>query len=208
MKAAVGAILLIAWTFAVAAAESAGPAAAVARIEAQLVRSPILRASFEQERSMRVLKRPLLSRGRLTAVAGRGVLWQVREPHEVTVLVTAEAILEWDDQGPPRRMEMAASPVFGALGGALLDVLTGDPGKLGTLFELKPLPAEPGWRLALAPKDPSLAALISAIEIAGGRFVEEVVIREAGGDRTVITFSDFRTEPGVLEASERAYFEH
>jgi Outer membrane lipoprotein carrier protein LolA-like len=208
MRAAAGAILLIAWTFPVAAAEGAGPADTLARIEAQLVQSPILRASFEQERRMRVLKRPLLSRGRLTAVAGRGVLWQVRAPHAATVLVSADAILEWDDQGPPRRMGMTASPVFGALGGALLDVLTGDPGQLATLFEVTPLPAKQGWRLALAPKDPNLAAMITGLEIAGGRFVEKVVISEAGGDRTVITFGDFRTEPGALEASEQAYFEH
>jgi hypothetical protein len=207
MRAAAGAIMLIAWTFGVAAAGGAGPADALARIEAHLVRSPILRASFEQERSMRVLKRPLLSRGRLTAVADQGVLWQVREPHEVTVLVTAHAILEWDDHGSPRRM-MAASPVLGALGDALLGVLTGDTGKLGALFELSSLPAEQGWRLALAPKDPNLAPMITAIEIAGSQFVEEVVISEAGGDRTVIRFGDFRTGPGVLDASEQAYFEH
>jgi hypothetical protein len=208
MRAAAGAILLIAWTFTVAAADSAGPADAMARIEAQLVQSPIVRARFEQTRSMRVLKRPLLSRGRLTAVAGRGVLWQVREPHKATVLVTADAVLEWDDQGQPRRLEMAASPGFRALGDALLGVLTGDTGKLASLFELTPLPADPGWRLALAPKNPNLAAMISEIEIAGGQFVAKVVISEAGGDRTVITFGEVRTQPGVLDASEQAYFDH
>ncbi len=205
MRAAAAAILLIAWTFGTAAA---GSKDALARIAAQLEQSPILRASFEQERRMRVLKRPLLSRGRLTAVAGRGVLWQVREPHAATVLVTADAILEWDDNGPPRRLAMAANPVFGALGGALLGVLTGDMSELGTLFELSPLPVEQGWRLALAPKDANLAAMIAGIEIAGGRFVEEVVISEAGGDRTTIRFDDVRTEPATLEASEQAYFEH
>jgi hypothetical protein len=208
MRAAAGAILLIAWTFAAAAADSPAPADALTRIEAQLVRSPILRASFTQERSMRVLKRPLVSRGRLIAVADQGVLWQVREPHAVTVLVTADAVVEWDDQGTARPMQMASSPVFRTLGDALLGVLTGDTGKLGTLFELSPLPADRGWRLELTPKDPGLAAMITAIEIAGGRFVEKVVIREASGDRTVITFGDFRTEPGVLDASEQAYFEH
>jgi hypothetical protein len=205
MRMAAGAILLIAWS---AAAAGAGPEEALARIEAQLVQSPILRASFEQERHMRVLKRPLVSRGSLTAVAGQGVLWQVREPHASAVLVTADAILEWNDQEPPRRLQMAASPAPGALGGALLGMLTGDIDQLETLFDLSPLPAGQGWRLALAPEGPSLAAMITGIEIAGGRFVEEVEIREADGDWTVIKLEDFRTEPDVLDASEQAYFEH
>jgi hypothetical protein len=205
MRAIAGAILLIASGWSAVAAER-GPAQELARIEAQLARHPILRAAFEQERTMRVLKRPLLSRGHVTAVAGRGVLWQVREPHQATVLMTGEEMVEWGEDGTPRRMGLGANPGLRTLAGALLGVLIGDTGELAELFELTSLPAERGWRLLLAPKDPDLAAMVTEVEIAGGQFVEEILIREAGGDRTAIAFEEFRTEPDVLEASEEAYF--
>jgi hypothetical protein len=201
MTAAVlGALLLIAWSGALAAADT------LARIEEQLVRAPVVRASFAQERTMRVLKRPLETGGRVTAVAGQGVLWQVLEPYESTMLVSAGAIVEWDGQGAPRRLEIAANPALRALADALLGLLTGDTGALVALFEPTPLQAEQGWRLALAPKDEALAALIERVEVAGGRFVEEAVISEAGGDRTAIAFDDFQTDPSTLDAAEQAYF--
>jgi hypothetical protein len=194
-------LLLMVWSSTLAAANALAP------IEAELVRAPLVRASFIQERTMKVLKRPLATRGQVTAVAGRGVLWQVLKPYATTMLVSQDAILEWAGDGPPQRLEMAANPALRALADALLGLLTGDTGALVTLFEPIPLPAEQGWRLALVPKGQDLAALIDEVEVAGGRFVEEAVISEAGGDRTAITFDDFRTEPGTLDAAERAYFE-
>ncbi len=201
MRAAAFALLLVAWIGPLAAAEG------LAKIEAELVRAPVVRASFVQERTMRVLKRPLTTRGQVTAAAGAGVLWQVLEPYAATMLVSAGAILEWDGEGPPRRLELAASPALRALADALLGLLTGDAGALVALFEPTPLPAGPGWRVALVPKDEALAALIAKVEVKGGRFVEQAVISEAGGDRTAIAFADFRTEPETLDAAERAYFE-
>lgn len=198
---ALGVLLLVAWTGTLAAADALAP------IEAQLVRAAVVRASFVQERTMRVLKRPLATRGRVTALAGEGVLWQVSEPYQTTLLVSRGAILEWDGQGPSRRLEMAANPALRALADALLGALTGDTGALVALFEPTLLPAAAGWRLALVPKDEALATLVAKVEVAGGRFVEEAVISEAGGDRTTIAFADFRTEPGTLDAAERAYFE-
>jgi hypothetical protein len=195
-------LLLALWSGTLAAADLLAP------IEARLVRAPIVRASFVQERTMQVLKRPLVTRGRLVAAAGQGVLWQVREPYKTTMLVRRRMNLEWAGDGPPQRLEMAANPALRALADALLGLLTGETGALVALFEPTALPsAGPGWRLALVPKGEDLAAMIERVEIAGERFVQQAVIDETGGDRMMIAFSDFRTEPGSLDATEQAYFE-
>jgi Outer membrane lipoprotein carrier protein LolA-like len=119
--------------------------------------------------------------------------------------MTGDEIVEWDD-GAPRRMNLAGIPVFRALADVLLRALNGDASEITRLFELTPVVSDRGWRLALTPKDQDLAEAIFELEIAGSRFVEEVVIREAGGDATRIRCGDFRTEPKVLDAAEKVYF--
>jgi hypothetical protein len=207
MKPFIGALMMLAFTATAAAAGSPAQSEAVAQISAQLVRAPVLRASFRQERKMQALSRPLVTLGRVVAVAGRGVLWQVTEPQAVSVLMSADGIVEWDDAGVPRQTALGASAIFRALAGVLVGALTGDAGGLAELFEPTPVQVPQGWRLVLRPKDQTLAQAIATIEIAGGRFVEEAVITEAGGDETVIRFGEFRLEPAVLDATEQAYFE-
>jgi hypothetical protein len=191
MRAAALALLMLAWSDGLAAAD------ALASIEVELVRAPIVRASFRQERTMRVLKRPLATRGQLTAVAGQGVLWRVLEPYEATVLVTAAAARDGGAPGAARARRRAAGPADRRSPRA----------RRAVRADTAAPPAAQGWRIVLTPKEEALAAFIAEVEVLGGRFVEQAMISEAGGDRTTIAFADFRTEPGTLDADERAYFE-
>ena len=120
MKGIVGLLVLVTCTVGVAAAEPAGPTEVVASIQSRLVRSPILRATFEQQRHMEVLARPLVTRGRLTVVADRGLLWQAIEPHEITILVTRNKITEWDDTSGPRHLDISAGSQYRVLADLLL----------------------------------------------------------------------------------------
>lgn len=207
MKAVVIVLLMLGFAATpAAAAGSAAESAVVAEIGAQLIRAPVLRASFRQERKMRALSRPLVTLGRVVAVAGRGVLWQVTEPQAVSVLMSADGIVEWDEAGVKRQTGLGASATFRALAGVLVAALTGDAGGLAELFELTPMPVPQGWRLELRPKDQALTRAIAKVEIAGGQFVEEAVITEAGGDETFIRFGDFRLEPPGLDEMEQGYF--
>ncbi|MGD1879203.1 MAG: outer membrane lipoprotein carrier protein LolA [Kiloniellaceae bacterium] len=172
----------------------------------QLQRSPVLRADFRQERFLKVLGRPLVSRGKLVFAAGDGVLWQVEDPHEVTYLIRPDAVIEWEGEGAPRRVGMSANPAFRLLTDMLLGALAGDSSVLQSAFEAEALPTDAGWRLRLHPKTGDLSVAVAVIEIAGGAFVEKVRVEEAAGDALDFSFSDFVTTPAELTAAEQAYF--
>ena len=177
-----------------------------AQMTEKLQRSPVLRADFRQDRFLKVLGRPLVSRGKLVFVAGDGVLWQVEDPHEVTFLIRPDAVIEWEGEGTPRRVGMSANPAFRLLTDMLLGVLAGDSSVLQKAFEAEALPADTGWRLRLHPKTGDLSAAVAVIEIAGGAFVEKVRVEEATGDALDFSFSGFSMTPAELSAAERAYF--
>jgi hypothetical protein len=177
-----------------------------AKMTEQLQRSPVLRADFRQERFLKMLGRPLVSRGKLVFVANEGVLWQVEDPHEVTFLIRADEIVEWDGENRPRRVDMSANPAFRLMTDMLLGALAGDPSVLQGNFEAEVLPADQGWHLKLTPRPGDLAEAVNGLEIAGGRFVEAVRIAEAKGDSLDFTFSGFESQPAELDASEQAYF--
>lgn len=199
-------LLLLALAMSPADADDSDGAEAAARIAARMVHAPVLRADFHQERIMQALSRPLVTRGRIVAVAGSGVLWQVIQPQPATVLMSADGIVEWDEAGTPRRTGTEGIPVFRALADVLAGALSGDTSGLAALFEVEPADMGPEWRLILRPRDTGLARVISTVEIAGADFVEEAVIAEAGGDKTIIRFSGFTLEPAVLDDAEKRYF--
>jgi outer membrane lipoprotein-sorting protein len=179
-----------------------------AQMQDRLLRSPVLRADFHQERVLRILRRPLISSGRMVLSEGQGVLWRVEDPHRVTYLIRPAEVLEWEVGTGPRRVGMAAVPGFRLLTEMFLAALTGDLSGLEEAFDAETLPTESGWHVRLTPKAEALSQFISHLEMAGDRYVEAVRLAEAGGDAMNFTFSHFQTDPARLDAAEERYFAH
>ena len=179
----------------------------LARIEERLSDHPIVRADFTQERKMRVLKRPLLTTGKLTVSVNQGVLWQALTPQKATVLMTSNGISEWDSEGNPKSQEFSNNPTFQVLADTLLGVFSGDLRPLNDLFATEPNLGEGEWQLSLIPKAAPLLSFIEAIEVAGDQFVREAVIAEQSGDFTTIEFDNYQTQPATLTSEEARYFD-
>ncbi len=178
----------------------------VQAIQSRLLKSEMLRAEFYQEKNLRALSRPLVSRGKLLFVAGEGVLWQVVEPFTVAVLIRSDEVIEWNSEGEVTRSNTGSNPVFRALSEIILGTLSGDTKFLGQLFDLSPAASEGGWQLLLQPKSKQLAAAVLNIKILGDRFVEEVQVSEAKGDTTVLQFREFKVGPFELNEFEKNHF--
>lgn len=185
-----------------------GQEEAFAAMRERLERQPLLRADFRQERNLQILQRPLKSSGRMVLREGDGILWRVEEPHAVTYLIRSSEMLEWDGGDTPQRTATASVPAFRLMTEMFLAALAGDPTALQEGFRAELLPADQGWRLRLSPKSEHLAGLITDLEVAGDRYVEEVHLQEAKGDAVTFYFSNFKTEPAELDATEETYFAH
>jgi hypothetical protein len=78
---------------------------------------------------------------------------------------------------------------------------------LRSQFEIEATREAQGWRLGLTPKSAALARAFRSLSLRGDRYVREVEIVEANGDRTRIQFSGRRETPAVLAADEASRFD-
>jgi hypothetical protein len=177
----------------------------LADISDQLVPTPVLRADFEQQRSLRLLNRPLVSEGQLLYVSGRGVLWEVTAPQPAAMVIAPGRMTEFID-GVGHPLSLGQSPVFQNLIQVFLAALSGELENLAEVFEVTVEQKVPGWHVTLTPKAPNLADAITTIELEGSRFVTSIRILEASGDSTLVIFSDLRAHPQILDDREEAYF--
>lgn len=175
-------------------------------IREMLAKEALICAEFTQSKQMRALTRPLVSTGRLIFVARKGVLWQVRHPFATRILIKQDALIKWNDDGAAERISFGQAPIFRALSQVFLAVFDGDIEPLRESFKIDSDVTGSLWRLTLVPLDSRFAAIIATIRVSGGRYVEELLIQEGRGDRTLIRFAGAGTGPCRLREEEKNYF--
>jgi outer membrane lipoprotein-sorting protein len=144
-------------------------------------------ARFRQVKHIALLLEPLESSGSFAYERGRGVRWEVEEPEPMVVEITGEQLRA----GPPgdlRRVDAGSAADVLAQMAALFSG-TAKPDQ----FAIEPGRKEGGFRLE--PRDPSLAKVVTAMELEidpDSGAPRSVEIEEAGGDRTRIVMTDTR----------------
>lgn len=183
--------LCLAFFFALALPVSAqAPAELLDAVGKRLANPAVLRGDFEQTRTLKGFKRPLVSHGSFVIARERGLLWVTREPFPSTVVITRDRLLTLREDGSRQQLDARQQPGLRAVNEMLVALLGGDlrvlAGKFGTEGALQ---GAKGWRLVLTPKDPGLAAFIARIELEGEQQVNLVTVHEAAGDASRIRFS-------------------
>lgn len=181
-------------------------AARLDRFDERTERIDDLTARFEQRKHSVLLRRPLVSRGRVL-VKGETLLWMTREPVESRIRVDeTDARVYYPDQNLLEIYDL----------GADLRFLAGSPvprmASLREQFDIRETDAD-GMDdevvrrdhlliVALSPRDERLAERIERIRLvldedAGVMRLFEVT--DPQGDRTTIVFKDIRTNTGLTE---------
>lgn len=180
-------------------------AAPIARIQAMLAKPDQLCGRFDQTKTLAGMKRPLLSQGRFCVVAGKGVLWRTLKPFPSTLRLTKDEIVQFQGERVAMRLGAQQEPTVRMINSVLFSLLGGDLQQLDTLFDVDGS-IDGTWKVALKARSPALAKAIGAISLEGGAYVKNIVIQEAGGDRTDIVFSDIKTGPAAVLPEEAALF--
>ncbi|MES3024155.1 MAG: outer membrane lipoprotein carrier protein LolA [Pseudomonadota bacterium] len=190
---------------ALCAAAQAQTPSTVAKIEAMLAKPNTLCGRFDQTKHLTGMKRPLLSQGRFCVVAGKGVMWRTVKPFPNTLRLTRDEIVHFQGERVAMRLDAKQEPTVRMINSVLFSLLSGDLGKLDTLFEVD-ASVDKGWKVALKARKPALAKAIGAISLDGGAYVNNIHIKEAGGDSTDIVFSEIKTGDTAITADEAAIF--
>ncbi len=170
-----------------AAPARADAAWSVDRLMATLARQPSGSARFVEKKYMAMLERPLESSGELRFVAPDRLEKRTLAPKPETLLVQGD-MLTVERAGRRTTIPLRNHPELAAFIESLRGTLAGNRQALEQYYRLALEGTAKRWTLTLTPSDSRMAAAIAAIRIDGaGERLERVEIRQADGDRSVMT---------------------
>ena len=184
-------LLLLCWINPLLAAES------LTDIAAKLAQPALLQGQFEQKKSIRVLAMPLVSTGTFSVVKNQGVVWQLEKPASAQLIISEDGI-KGADLGDNRAMSH--------VGKILNQLLSGDLAVLEEQFvvSIKENTSD-NWALSLVPRSLILQKAIREINLNGDRYIKQLILQEATGDQTIVSFSAL-VESETLPESIRHVF--
>jgi hypothetical protein len=189
-------------------AASAPAADGVRLVRERLKVAPVLKGEFEQTKTLKGFRNPLVSKGEFLVARGPGVWWHTQQPFETTLVVTKTRLFTRNPDGSASNLADAqAEPGVKQVNELVFSLLAADLDVLADKFDVVAQPVgAAGWTLVLTPRDANIARFLVRATLAGERDVLSVRIEEARGDATQIRFS--RQQPSAaLTADEAARFQ-
>jgi outer membrane lipoprotein-sorting protein len=202
-------VLVLALATLSATAACAQPAVDFARLlHERLKTSPVLKGTFEQTKTLKGFRNPLVSRGEFLVARGQGVWWHTQQPFESTLVVTRTRLFTRNADGSASNlMDAQAEPGLQQVNALIFSLLAADPEVLADKFNVSAQAVgASGWTLTLTPRDANLARFLVRATLAGERDVQAVHIDEARGGATQIRFSH-QVPSAALTPDEAARFQ-
>jgi hypothetical protein len=178
----------------------------LSRPAAQLARAQVLSGEFTHHKHLREIARPLTAKGDFTFARELGVYWHTRQPFDSVVVLTPSGILEKAEGAQTLQLSADDQPAVRMIASVFLALFTLDVANLEKNFELSAVTEGERWTLGLKPRDGAIGSVFARATVSGRKDVEQVVLTDAQGDRTVIDLSAIEYSSAPPDAATRARF--
>ncbi|MEB2856210.1 hypothetical protein PspCFBP13508_16680 [Pseudomonas sp. CFBP13508] len=174
------------------------------QLSEQLAKPDVIHGQFIQEKHLRALPQPLISKGSFVLAKNHGLLWLLKTPLQQDYRITANGIARRDSNG----WQLLPNKSAGAEQNRLfLAVLQGDSSGLQRDFELALSGTAQQWQLTLTPRSMLLKQVFKQINIDGGALVQTIELLETQGDSTLLRMQDSTAEQPLSEAEQHDFAE-
>jgi hypothetical protein len=191
------------------ATSEAGLRSLLSRPAAKLRNAQVLAGKFQHSRHLREIPKPLVGLGEFTFVRDLGVYWHTRQPFDSVVVLTGAGLAQSDDGGPVQRISADEQPAVRLITNIFMALFTLDTQSLARDFELFGVVEDANanrWVLGLKPRAKAIASVFKEATVTGAGDVEQVVLTDARGDRTVIDLSGITYSSDTPGVDVRALF--
>ena len=174
------------------------------QLSEQLAKPEVIHGQFIQEKHLRALPQPLISKGSFVLAKNHGLLWLLKTPLQQDYRITANGIARRDGNA----WQLLPNKSAGAEQNRLfLAVLQGDSSGLQRDFELALSGDAQQWKLTLTPRSVLLKQVFNQINIDGGELVQTIELLETQGDSTVLRMQDSTANQPLSEAEQHDFAE-
>lgn len=177
-------------------------------LQATLTKQGIVRADFVQEKQIKNIKTPLISKGKMLISQEKGLWWQQTEPFGTTLILRENEMIQRMDGQEDQRMTLEDNPQMFQFNALMRALVKADKTVLESHFKLEFLDkGQNQWALILIPTTTPLDKIFSRIELSGNTVVDNVILIDKQDDSTKITFKNHQLMPSTLTLEETHYFD-
>ncbi|GAA4360622.1 outer membrane lipoprotein carrier protein LolA [Kangiella marina] len=149
--------------------------------------------SFEQEKHIAVLSKPLPSSGYLLLTEQGFVVWQTTKPIKSTTVIGNDSFQQFNKNDQPVSLPgNAKNQTSELISSTFLAILSGNLEALHHHFNVQSHCQEQGWALTLTPSNSEIERLLKQIYLSGEQRINELHFTEANDDKTVLHFSSLQ----------------
>ena len=176
-------------------------------LQQRFSQQPVLRAEFEQQRTISGMSQPLNSSGNLLIAQTHGLLWNQTKPFALKLMMNESRMVQSMAGQPPQVVTAQTNPQMFQFNSLLTALFHADRKVLEQNFTVsfRDL-GNDSWQLVLRPKTTPLDKLFRQITLEGAQFLNTLQIDDMQGDNTRIRFFNQYTEPKTLTANEERHF--
>ena len=168
----------------------------------QLAKPSVIHGNFTQEKHLRALPQPLVSKGTFVLAKDHGLLWLLKTPLQQDYRISAQGIARRDANGwQPLPHKSAGAEQYRLF----LAVLQGDSSGLQRDFDLQLQGQAQQWKLTLIPRSLLLKQVFTQINIDGGELVQTIELLETQGDSTVLRMQDSTASQPLSDAEQHDF---
>jgi outer membrane lipoprotein-sorting protein len=176
-------------------------------LQQRLTEQPVIRAHFDQTRTIKDLPQPLRSQGQMLIARDQGLLWDQTAPFPMQLLLDDKRMVQAIGGQPPQTITAENNPQMFQFNHLLRALFQADRQVLEQNFRVEFADTGEGrWTLRLTPKTTPLDKIFATIDLAGQRYLENIQLNDKQGDRTDIVLSQHQLTPAQLTDDERQRF--
>ncbi|HDC4368279.1 TPA: outer membrane lipoprotein carrier protein LolA [Enterobacter cloacae] len=176
-------------------------------LQQRFAEQPVVRAHFEQVRTIKDMPQPLRSQGEMVIARDSGLLWDQKAPFPMTLLLDDKRMVQTINGQPPQTITADNNPKMFQFNHLLRALFQADRKVLEDNFRIDFKDQGEGrWSLVLTPTTTPLNTLFTTLDLGGATYLESVLLNDKQGDRTDITLSRHRLTPASLTDDERQRF--
>lgn len=159
-----------------------------------------VQGEFVQERHLKALNRPIITEGKFTLVAKKGLIWQMEKPFASQLRVGKKGIMQWNGKQWVNNGKLGQAEQIQLF----LGLLSGDINGLKKQFKLTLSGTAKQWEVLLVPDSLLMKQIFNQITIQGNEVVQMIRLNETQGDKTNIIFKNNRINQPLTDFVHQA----
>lgn len=176
-------------------------------LQQRFTEQPVVRAHFEQTRTIKDLPQPLRSQGDMLIARDSGLLWDQKAPFPMTLLLDDKRMVQVINGQPPQTITAENNPQMFQFNHLLRALFQADRNVLEENFRIDFKDLGAGrWSLVLTPTTTPLDKIFATLNLSGATYLESIQLNDKQGDRTDIALSQHQLTPASLTHDERQRF--